>query len=175
MMMKNYSIDIDHLAKFQIFRGLRPEEIAPYADKFNYAEVPANQMIIKEGEPGESIYLLLDGEVEISQALTLMMTKQPELDTREKAITRLNNEMYPFFGEMSIFMDNDIRTANIRTVTKCQLAEIHRKDFFAVNHNRPDTGLLVIENIARVLVERLKKTNNDVIKLTTALALILEK
>lgn len=168
-------IDLEHLAEFQIFEGLDPSQIRPFADRFEVYEVEADEVIIQEGEPGDSLFLLLDGEVEVTQALTLKMVRKPDMDHREKAIIRLNAGKHPFFGEMSMFMEQDIRTATIRAVTGCRLAEIHRQDFFAVTRQQPEIGVLAMENIARVLVERLKNTNNDVIKLTTALALILEK
>jgi len=175
MSTKEHQIDLSHLGKFQIFQGLSSQQIRPFAEQFRIFEISQNEMILKEGDPGDSLFLLLKGEVEVTQALTLKMVRKPETDSREKAIIRLNDEMYPFFGEMSIFSEDDTRTATIRSVTDCKLAEIRREDFFAVTREQPEIGVIAIENIARVLVERLKKTNNDVIKLTTALALILEK
>ena len=171
----NHTQDLEHLAQFQIFHGLPEENIRLFSDQFTYKEAQSDDIVIKEGDPGDSLFLLLEGEVEVSQALTFIMTKKPVPDSREKAILRLNHNMNPFFGEMSIFAEEDKRTANIRAVTRCLLAEIHRDDFFRVTHEQPDIGLRVTENITRVLVDRLKKTNNDVIKLTTALALILEQ
>ncbi|MCF7804469.1 MAG: cyclic nucleotide-binding domain-containing protein [Candidatus Marinimicrobia bacterium] len=167
--------DLKHLAKFQIFQGLPDDKIRLYIEKFNYYTAGEGDIIIKEGDPGDSIYLLLKGEVEVTQALTFLMTRAPIPDTREKAIIRLNHKMHPFFGEMSLFAEEDTRTANIRAVTECVLARISKEDFFTVTHENPGIGLTVTENIARVLVERLKNTNNDVTKLTTALALILEQ
>jgi len=175
MKQMNHAPDLERLGQFQIFHGLPEEDIRLFSDQFVYKEAKEGDIVIREGDPGESLFLLLEGEVEISQALTFEMTTKPVPDTREKAIIRLNDQMNPFFGEMSIFAEEDTRTANIRAVTKCLLAEIHRDDFFHVTHDRPDIGIRVTENIARVLVDRLKKTNIDVIKLTTALALILEQ
>lgn len=167
--------DLKQLTEYQIFDGLKPDEIKHFAEKFQYHDCPADSIILKEGESGDSLYILLNGEVEVSQALTMRVTTDDEPDTRDKAITRLNEDMHPFFGEMSIFSDFDTRSATIRAVKKCSLAEISRDDFFAVVRAHPDFGVRVLENIAGVLVSRLKKTNNDVIKLTTALTLILEQ
>lgn len=171
----NKKSDLKDLAKYEIFEGLDPKQVKYFADKFEYHECPVDALILKEGEPGDSLYLLLNGEVEVSQALTMRVTADDEPDTREKAITRLNEDMHPFFGEMSIFSEHDTRSATIRAVKKCSLAEISRDAFFAVAHEHPEFGIRVLENISRVLVSRLKKTNNDVIKLTTALTLILEQ
>ncbi|MBS1271441.1 MAG: CRP-like cAMP-activated global transcriptional regulator [Candidatus Marinimicrobia bacterium] len=175
MKQVTHTPDLDQLAEFQIFHELPEEAIRLFSDQFQYKEATDGDILIKEGDPGDSLFLLLEGEVEVTQALTFVMTKKPGPDSREKAIIRLNHRMHPFFGEMSIFAEEDTRTANIRAVTKCLLAEIHRDDFFRVTHEQPDIGLQVTENITRVLVDRLKKTNNDVVKLTTALALILEQ
>lgn len=168
-------VDVKELLDYQIFEGLQPEEVEHFVQKFQYHNCPENKIILKEGDPGNSLFLLLTGEVEVSQALTMKVTTDEEPDTREKAITRLNGSMHPFFGEMSIFTDHDTRSATIRAVKKCSLAEITRDDFFAVIKEHPEFGIKVLSNVARVLVIRLKKTNDDVMKLTTALTLILEQ
>ena len=173
--LSNTKLDLKALADYEIFENLQPDEVRYFADKFQYHESAADEVILKEGDHGDSLYLLLSGEVEVSQALTMRVTTDDEPDSREKAITRLNEEMHPFFGEMSIFEEHETRSATIRAVKKCSFAEISREDFFAVIRDNPGFGIKVLENISRVLVSRLKKTNNDVIKLTTALTLILEQ
>jgi len=169
------NVDLKELLDYQIFEGLQPEEVEYFVQKFQYFNSPEGDIILKEGDEGNSLFLLLTGEVEVSQALTMKVTTGEEPDTREKAITRLSGNMHPFFGEMSIFTEHDTRSATIRAVKKCSLAEITREDFFAVIRAHPEFGIKVLANVARVLVSRLKKTNDDVMKLTTALTLILEQ
>ncbi len=172
---QNTDTEIQELLEYQIFEGLQPEEVRHFAQKLRHYEAPEGEIIVKEGDAGNSLFLLLKGEVEVSQALTMKITTDETLDSREKAITRLRGNVHPFFGEMSIFSDHDTRSATIRAVSKCSLAEITRDDFFTVVRNHPEHGIRVLVNIAQVLASRLKKTNNDVMKLTTALTLILEQ
>ena len=63
---------------------------------------------------GDSLYLLLEGEVEINQALTLQLTKH-DYDTREKAIINLSSDIHPVFGEMSLLGSDDKRTATVKS------------------------------------------------------------
>ena len=57
---------------------------------------------MKEGDDGDTIVLLLSGEVSITQALTLK-NKKAVSDNREKVLIKLNANLHPFFGEISLF------------------------------------------------------------------------
>ena len=88
--------------KFRIFNGLNESQINLFEEKISIIKHSKNDIIFNEGEKGETLFLLLDGEVEITQALTLELSKA-NFDTREKSILNLKSDEYPIFGEMSIF------------------------------------------------------------------------
>ena len=75
-------MDINELKQFQIFRNLDKDEIILFQKKMKNINVPEGQSFIVEGDIGDSIYLLLEGQVRINQALTLSMHKGG-LDNRE--------------------------------------------------------------------------------------------
>ena len=56
----------------------------------------------------------------------------------------------------------------------CKLAMFEKKDLLNVFDNDADIGSKIYKNIAAELVERLKKANKDILKLTTAFTLALE-
>ncbi len=161
------------LIEFEIFRDLTEDQIENFCQVAQPIFFQSGDVIIQEGAPGKSILLLIDGKVEISQALTLK-TSQVQTDTREKAIIQLSSEYHPFFGEMSLFSDDDKRTATVKAVTKCCLGRIGRKEFFEICNSYPEIGFHVMKNISRVICNRLKKANQNVLKLTTAFSLMLE-
>ena len=49
-----------------------------------------------------------------------------EFDKREKAIINLKSDTFPQFGEMSMFNDGDLRTANVRSIKKCTVARLNK-------------------------------------------------
>lgn len=173
--MKHQTIkhDFKNLSKYKIFEGLSEDQIAHFCQVTQPIQFLEGDAILQEGEIGNSILLLIDGKVEITRALTLK-TSQSQTDTREKALISLSSENYPFFGEMSLFSDDDKRTATVKAVTKCLIGRIDRRDFFNICCSNPEIGFHVMKNISRVLCSRLKQSNQNILKLTTAFSLMLE-
>ena len=167
-------MDINELKKFQIFRNLNENEIILFQKKMKNINIPEEQNFIVEGDIGDSIYLLLEGQVRINQALTLSMHKGG-LDNREKAIINLSADVKPLFGEMSLFDKEDLRTASVKAITECKLAQIMSDDLLAICDEYPDIGYKVMKNLAKILCKRLAETNQNVLKLTTAFSLVLER
>lgn len=167
-------MDIKVLKDFSIFHDLDQSEIKLFSDKISIVDVSSGEKFIIEGDIGDSIFLLLEGAVEINQALTLSMNKG-EADNREKSIIKLSSDIKPLFGEMSLFNDGDRRTANVKALTKCKLAKINKNEFFEICNAFPETGYKVMQNLCRSLCGNLVKANQNVLKLTTAFSLILER
>ena len=166
-------MDINELKQFQIFRNLDENEIILFQKKMKNINVPEGQSFIVEGDIGDSIYLLLEGQVRINQALTLSMQKGG-LDNREKAIINLSADVKPLFGEMSLFDKEDLRSASVKAITECKLAQLMSDDLLAICDKYPDIGYKVMKNLAKILSKRLVETNQNVLKLTTAFSLALE-
>jgi len=167
-------MDINELKQFQIFRNLDENEIILFQKKMKNINVPEGQNFIVEGDTGDSIYLLLEGQIRINQALTLSMHKSG-LDNREKAIINLSADVKPLFGEMSLFDKEDLRSASVKAITECKLAQIMSDDLLAICDEYPDIGYKVMKNLAKILCKRLVETNQNVLKLTTAFSLVLER
>ena len=167
-------MDISVLKQFQIFNKLDENEIIKFQKKMKIINVPDGQNFIVEGDIGDSIYLLLDGQVRINQALTLSMHKGG-LDNREKAIINLSADVKPLFGEMSLFDKEDLRSASVKAITECKLAQLMSDDLLAICDKYPDIGYKVMKNLAKILSKRLVETNQNVLKLTTAFSLVLER
>ena len=167
-------MDIGTLKDFSIFKGLDESEIKLFENKISSVDVSEGNYFIIEGDVGDSIFLLLEGEVEINQALTLSMNKS-DADNREKAIINLSSESKPLFGEMSLFNESDQRTASVKALSDCKLAKIMKEELFEICDAHPNTGYKVMQNLCKTLCGNLVKANQNVLKLTTAFSLILER
>ena len=88
---------------------------------------------------------------------------------------KLTDRDFPQFGEMSIFSEGDVRTANVRAQTDCTLAKIDKEDLFKICNDNPKIGFLVMRNLGRIITQNLIKANQNVLKLTTAFSLILDR
>ena len=164
----------EQLKNFKIFENLTDEQIDKFHPVLTKEKIDSGNKFIVEGDEGNSIYFLLDGKAEINQALTLSVNKG-ESDTREKSIMKLTDKDFPQFGEMSIFSEGDVRTANVRAQTNCTLAKITKQDLFKICDDNPEIGFLVMRNLGRIITHNLIKANQNVLKLTTAFSLILDR
>ncbi len=165
--------DIEQFKKIGILSDLDESEIEEVYKIAKRVEVPAGTVIMKEGDVGDSMFLFLEGEVEVSKNLTLKIGKKG-FSQAEKSMVKLNAEYVSFFGDMAMF-ENDTRSATITASTDCLLYEIKRDDFEKLCQERPEIGYKIIRKIATVLCQRVRKGNQDVLKLTTALSIALSK
>ena len=65
----------EQLNKFQIFEDLSDENLSLFHDILKVVEIEKGKNFINEGDQGDSIYLLLKGEVQVNQVLTLSVHK----------------------------------------------------------------------------------------------------
>lgn len=160
--------------KYRIFNNLDNIQIGHFEKVIEEKTFTAGKVIFAEGDIGDSLFLLLDGEVEINQALTLQLTKN-DYDTREKSIINLSSIDHPVFGEMSILGTEDKRTATVKAISNCTMGIIMKHDLFDICQTDPEIGFVVMKNIASIVTDNLIKANINVLKLTTAFSLILGK
>jgi CRP-like cAMP-binding protein len=76
---------------------------------------------------------------------------------------------------MAFIFDTDQRTATAIANTPAKLLRIHSAEFKKFAESDYQSAYLLIRNIAQTIAKRLRKTNQDVIKLTTVLSVALSK
>jgi CRP-like cAMP-binding protein len=167
-------MNTEKLKNYKIFEDLSNENINLFVDVLEEVSVGKGENFISEGDAGDSVFLLLKGDVEVNQVLTLSVNKG-EIDRREKALIKLSSDDHPQFGEMSMFSEGDRRTANVQAKSDCTLAKIHKEDLFKICDNNPNVGYKIMRNLGRIISGNLVKANQNVLKLTTAFSLILER
>ncbi|MFC1480845.1 cyclic nucleotide-binding domain-containing protein [Candidatus Neomarinimicrobiota bacterium] len=168
------TITIKDLTNFDLLKGLAESERLIVGSKLTEKRYPAGKTIFQEGDPGGEIFFLITGEIEISQALTLSMSKSTTYDTRDKSIIKLSGENGPVFGEVAIFGNEESRTATVTALTDCRIGVLPKNDFFEILVTNHELGYKIMLNLTRIVCGRLIDSNKNVLKLTTALSLILE-
>ena len=167
-------IDKAKIEDFSIFKELNDAQLDEVCGILVERRYEKNETIFSEGDIGTSLFLLLDGEVEISQALTLNIDHS-DIDNREKSLIRLNASVKTFFGEVGLIEKDGVRTATVRTTSSSLIARLSKKDFKELIEKDPVLGTILLSNIAEVLCQRLRTTNVNVLKITTAFSLALSK
>jgi CRP-like cAMP-binding protein len=161
--------DAAFFRKIFLFQDLEDRELEQVLSRTYPREFPVGRVIIQEGDPGDSLYIMVSGEVEITKQLTLVLDKDTP---KERVMIRLKAEDGVYFGEMSL-LENDPRSATVTALSDCRLLELYQKDFLELVRNDPAMGLKLLLRLAQLLSRHLRKTNQDVVKLTTALAISL--
>jgi len=123
------------LKGIDLFSALAGEDLAEIAVIAEEIERDAGETLVVEGEPGDTLYFVLDGRVRVHRG------DQPvaELGARE------------VFGEMAL-LDPAPRSASVSALTDVTLLAIGREDFDDIMRDRPEVAIGVI----KVLVRRLR-------------------
>lgn len=164
---------VEVLKRVGILSDLSGDEIESIHKIAKKVEVPVGEIIMREGDVGDSMYLFAEGEVSVTKNLTLKTGKKG-FSQAEKSMVRLNAQFVSFFGDMAMF-ENDVRSATITAAKDCLLYEIKRDAFEKIAEQNPALGYKIIRKIAAVLCHRVRQGNQDVLKLTTALSIALSK
>ena len=161
------------LKAIPILQGLDEEELRQVLKIARPVQFPRDKVILKEGETGETMYIIAEGMVEVSKTLVMMRGRE-DLQDRDKVLTKLSAEDHAIFGEVALF-EKSKRTATVLALTDCRMLEISKPDFLRLAEENPRIGYKITRNIVQLLCSRLRKTDEDTIKLTTALSLALSR
>ena len=108
--------------------------------------VPEGTLILRQGEPGNSAYLIQSGSVSV----------YTEHDGKTIELAKL--ELGQIFGEMALIFD-DPRAASVKAVEDCNLIVITRQSF----KQKMDRSDPTIKAIIGMLTQRIITANNAVI------------
>ena len=169
--MKEPNPDLGALKKIFILQDLLDEELAEVWATSLPREFPAGAVIMAEGEPGEKMYILLEGEVEVTKRLLLPIDQTALL---ERIMNRLKSKDGVTLGEMAL-IENDVRSANVTASTHCRMLELSKENSFRLFNQNPAMGVKILFRLSQLLSKRLRKSDEDIVKLTTALVVALER
>jgi HEAT repeat protein len=137
-----------HLRGIQIFEGLSVSELAAIASVTEEVVQPEKVDVIKEGEQGETMYMVISGEVSVIKG-------QPTGDEIELDLISGGD----YFGEMALF-ENEVRSATIRTKEETRLLVLHKREFTEIVREYPQIAL----HICKELSNRLRRLHEKVRK-----------
>lgn len=141
--IRQHSTDVNTisslLANFSIFKTLNEENLKDFVSLLRLRKYVPNDCIIRKGDPGKNLFILLSGAVDV-------------VDQDGINITRLRNG--EVFGEMSL-ISGDRVGATIKVVEPTTVLYIRGQDFLKVLNRFPSLQMY----FARLLSRRLAKSN----------------
>lgn len=142
-------MELDLIRKAAIFVELDNDELQRVAEICREQRFKSGQTIFNEGEPGNRLYIILDGEVRISRQVP---------GSGEEALSVLKPGAC--FGEMAVF-DRSERSTDAIANSDCSLITISRPDFEILLDFNRDLGYKVLWSMVRLLSGRLRQTNEN--------------
>lgn len=144
--------DVLFLKKNPIFSDVGTEELKAIAAIAEDRTYEAESQVVREGAPGESLFLVKQGSVRITK---IMGDKETELAVLPETSC---------FGEMVLFEDAP-RSASCYAQTDCLLMVIGRSDLLDVIQMYPRIAI----QLFKVIGSRLRTANDKVRDLTSRL------
>jgi CRP/FNR family cyclic AMP-dependent transcriptional regulator len=128
------------LGAVPLFQDLSNKQLRKVVDLAEVARFMAGATLVKQGDIGDSFYVVLTGEAKVV------------------ANGRTINRMVPgdHFGEISL-LDGGPRTASVRAETEMTLVIITQKGFLALLAKDPEITICLLEGMART-VRRLDRS-----------------
>lgn len=124
-----------HLTYKELVRVLNITRVRTYS---------SGDVIIREGEPGDELYLVLDGSVDIVKDGSFITTfRRGE-----------------HFGEMAL-VDSSPRSATVVARDEARLLIIRRQDFYNILAKEPEVSVKLLWSFVKVLTQRLRKTTSQ--------------
>jgi CRP-like cAMP-binding protein len=157
-----------------LFEGLNGEELEKVRPLFKERSYPANALVIGEGETGYEMFVLVSGKVRVVKNMVLPGLDAEALGGRDprKVLAVLDGDTRPFFGEMALVSDCP-RSATVETVEPCTFLVTDHGRFFGLVRSEPELGAKLLTALCERLSHMVRSSNAEVMKLTTALALVL--
>ena len=144
----------DILIRIPLFMHLEDEDLDLIAEHLRRESYPKGTIIFREGEVGDTMYLVESGQVAVVGAEA----------TDTIAFLGPGN----FVGEISLLLAQP-RTANLQVMIDAQLWVLNKKDFDQLIATRPAIALAMLQELSKRLVTTTKRSRTRPMRRITAL------
>lgn len=122
------------LRKVALFKLLTAESLQQIALTLQEVDLPREQIIFNQGDFANGLYIVAEGEVEISADGHAIRTYQQD----------------DFFGELSL-LDDEPRSATAKTKTNCLLYLFAKEDFNRLTDDVPEVMKIIVSTLMKYL------------------------
>ncbi len=155
---EQYGNAIDHLDEINaiieqipFFAGFNPNDLAGVARHMRCYLAPEGAEIIREGETGEFVLLLLEGKIEILKQNTQGVPQRIGIVSAGETV-----------GEMSL-VDGAPRFASCSALEPIKFAVLDRRALDLIFAKEPQLGITILSGLLRLLNQRLRETGKQLV------------
>jgi hypothetical protein len=149
-------VDARALRRVKILGGMSDEQLQRFAQFMEVERAPQWSTIVKQGDPGDTMYLILQGELRVR--INVM--------GKETILTTLG--VGDFFGDISLF-DQGPRSADVVANNDSVLLKISSSAFEDLSKKAPELATPFLRNIGRTMSARIRADNkrlSDAVRLS---------
>ncbi|MEN3044814.1 MAG: cyclic nucleotide-binding domain-containing protein [Candidatus Hydrothermales bacterium] len=139
---------INILKNVTLFNGLKEDQLSRILENLETRNYEKGEVIFEEGSPGNTLFIIERGKVEVRLKRGDLVLVLAELDDGS------------FFGELSLISDMP-RSATCTAIKESSLYVLKREDFWKIVEKDPRIGVIVLRNLASELAERIRETNRN--------------
>lgn len=143
-------VDVEVLKNAELFRSLDGRELDALAPLFEEHRFMTDDVLFHEGELGDCLFVLAEGEVSASRRLG---------DDEDLVLAEFGR--FAFFGEIAL-IDAKPRSATIRALTDGVCYSLRRQAFSRLLDADPALASKVLLALSKVFCERLRRTGEQV-------------
>lgn len=129
------------LRNVPLFAGMPPEALSQLAGIAEEIVYSTGDSVIREGDHGEAMFLIVEGDVRIHRG------------SAKLAVLQSKN----YFGEMSI-LDGEPRSASATAESDCLLLRLSQSDFHRILTSHTNVSLTIIQTLTRRLRQMTEET-----------------
>ncbi len=133
------------LRRVPLLAGLSEQQLEALAAASLRRSYPKGRTIVSEGEPSQSLYILLAGRAKVQRS---------DAEGKEVILAVLGSG--EFFGEMSL-IDDSPRSASVITLETCEFMAINKDAFKSLLQQSTEMGMAIMRGLVRRLREADKK------------------
>jgi serine/threonine protein phosphatase PrpC/CRP-like cAMP-binding protein len=141
---KRLAMKRDVLANMPLFSRLSERELLRVMQAVEVREYKDGEVVIREGDKGDELFIVLEGNVRVSRA--------------EQVLTQLGPGEH--VGEMALIRSVP-RSASVTAVGPAELIAIRRADFFEILRKEHEVAVKMLWQFLGVLADRLDATSSE--------------
>jgi hypothetical protein len=121
-----------HLRSLPLFQGLTARQLMNLANEVREEQHDAGTIVFREGEPGDCLFLIVEGQVRVTRGETLLREQGPKR----------------FFGEIAV-LEGENRTATVATTTPVRFLRLDRDDLLRLMEELPAIAIGICQSLSR--------------------------
>ena len=142
------------LRNMRLFRNVDDADLATFARSLREQPLRRGQVLLREGDHGDEMFLVRAGSIVVSKAVTGRV---------EQVLARMGPG--DFFGEMALF-DRSPRSATIQADTEVTLLVLDREALARLTADSPRAAAAFFQSLVHVFIERLRASGELVAEVT---------